>query len=206
MTCYSAPFDHPNQDSIGETFLRVPDRGAVGVFAASWRNSPSRSFSQLIIDGLTTPGTPVGAAIMNAKRQTQNRTLVETYNLLGDPAIALAVPQETIELTVAAKGGGARVTGRIVGAKLKGEGVLEWVGKDLGVVHSERVKVKGQGFAVNVAPDLAARLEGSLGIRAWAMDRRSGRDAVGWWTAPVDEAADPTGPVPSDEPTVVDVD
>ncbi|PWB77522.1 MAG: hypothetical protein C3F15_03055 [Holophagae bacterium] len=206
MTCYSAPFDHPNQDSIGETFLRVPNRGAVGVFAASWRNSPSRSFSQLIIDGLTTPGTPVGVAIMNAKRQTQNRTLVETYNLLGDPAIALAVPQESIELTVAAKGGGARVTGRVVGARVKGEGVVEWVGKDLGVVHSERVKVKGQGFAVNVAPDLAARLEGTIGIRAWAMDGRSGRDAVGWWSAPADDAADAPGPEPSDEPTVVDVD
>lgn len=206
MTCYSGPFDHPNQDSIGETFLRVPDRGAVGVFAASWRNSPSRTFSQLIIDGLTAPGTPVGVAIMNAKRQTQNRTLVETYNLLGDPAIALAVPQESIELTVGAKGGGARVTGRVVGAKLKGEGVVEWVGKDLGVLHSERVKVKGQGFAVNVTPDLAARLEGSLGIRAWAMDDRSGRDAVGWWSAPVNDAADAPGSEPSEEPTIVDVD
>jgi hypothetical protein len=189
MTCYSGPFDHPNQDSIGETFLRVPDRGAVGVFAASWRNSPARSFSQLIIDGLTTPGTPVGSAIMNAKRQTQNRTLVETYNLLGDPAIPLAVPQGTVELTVEAKGGGTRVTGKVVGAKIKGEGVVEWVGEDLEVVHSERVNVKGKGFTVNVAPGLASRLEGGLGVRAWAMDSRTGRDAVGWWLARPDDVA-----------------
>ena len=41
LTCYSAPFDHPTADSIGEKFLRIPERGAIAVFAASWRNSPS---------------------------------------------------------------------------------------------------------------------------------------------------------------------
>ena len=207
MTCYSAPFDHPNQDSIGETFLRVPKRGAIGVFAASWRNSPSRGFSQLIIDGLTTPGTPVGTAIMNAKRQTQNRTLVETYNLLGDPAVPLAVPQGTIELKVEPKGGGLRVSGVAQGAKLKGEGVVEWLGESLEVLHSERVSVKGKGFTVNVAPGLAARLEGSLGIRAWAMDSRTGTDAVGWWSAPADGAPDAgTSPAGADELPIPDVD
>ena len=45
MTCYSAPFDNPTEDSIGEKFLREPGKGAVAVFAASWRNSPSPAFS-----------------------------------------------------------------------------------------------------------------------------------------------------------------
>ncbi len=35
MTCYSAPFDNPTEDSIGERFLREADRGAIAVFAAS---------------------------------------------------------------------------------------------------------------------------------------------------------------------------
>lgn len=189
MTCYSAPFDHPNQDSIGETFLRVPDRGAIGVFAASWRNSPSRSFSQLILDGLTTPGTPVGVAIMNAKRQTQNRTLVETYNLLGDPAIELALPRGAIELEVSPRGGGVRVSGRTTGDAIKGDGVVEWVDESLEVVHSEAVKFKRKGFTIDLDSGLAARLAGTRGIRVWAVDRRSGRDAVGWWSAPADDAA-----------------
>ncbi|MCI0345873.1 MAG: C25 family cysteine peptidase, partial [Chloroflexi bacterium] len=34
MTCFSAPFDHPNADSIGEKFLRVAGKGAIAVFAA----------------------------------------------------------------------------------------------------------------------------------------------------------------------------
>ena len=100
MTCFSAPFDHPNADSIGEKFLRLPERGAVGVLAASWRNSPSFQYSQKLVDELTQPGT-VGEAILRAKQQIQNPNLVESYNLLGDPAVPLAVPQLRVALTPA---------------------------------------------------------------------------------------------------------
>lgn len=89
MTCYSAPFDHPTADSIGEKFLRVPDRGAVAVFAASWRNSPTRRFSHTILEALHGPGT-LGEAIVAAKREIRSPIMVETYNLLGDPALQLA--------------------------------------------------------------------------------------------------------------------
>jgi hypothetical protein len=91
MSCYSAPFDHPTADSIGEKFLRLPDRGALAVFAASWRNSPSIAFSRRLLDELTQPGT-VGEAILRAKRAIKHRTMVEMYNLLGDPATELALP------------------------------------------------------------------------------------------------------------------
>lgn len=40
LTCYSAPFDHPLADSIGEKLLRIKERGAVAVVASSWRNVP----------------------------------------------------------------------------------------------------------------------------------------------------------------------
>lgn len=99
MTCYSAPFDHPTADSIGEKFLRLRDRGAIAVFAASWRNSPSMSFSQVVVQELLKPGT-IGEAIMRAKRLEKDRLLVETYNLLGDPAVPLALPR----LPVTARG------------------------------------------------------------------------------------------------------
>jgi len=181
MTCYSAPFDHPNQDSIGEMFLRVPNRGAVGVFAASWRNSPSRAFSGLLLDELTVPGTPVGIAIMHAKQQTQNRTLVETYNLLGDPAITLALPQAQIELEVVPDGSGARVSGHLAAAGLTGEGALEWVDDALEIVHSEPISLTGDTFEVNIDPDAAATVAGAYGVRAWVIDPTTGKDAVGWW-------------------------
>jgi hypothetical protein len=99
MTCYSAPFDHPNADSIGEKLLRMPDRGAVAVLAASWRNSPTRRMSELLLEELVQAAT-VGEAIMLAKRRSEHRDFQYQYNLLGDPAIPLGVAR------VVADGGG----------------------------------------------------------------------------------------------------
>ena len=92
LTCFSAPFDHPSADSIGEKLLRLDERGAVAVFAASWRNSPRSSWGQILLEELTRPGVAVGDGIVEAKRRIQQRILVETYNLLGDPAIPVAAP------------------------------------------------------------------------------------------------------------------
>ena len=92
MTCYSAPFDHPTADSIGEKFLRSDGRGAVGVFAASWRNSPTKAFSEAIVNGLVHQGQTVGEAIMAAKHGVKSQILVQTYNYLGDPATRLSLP------------------------------------------------------------------------------------------------------------------
>lgn len=92
MTCYSAPFDHPQADSIGEKFLRLPDRGAVAVIAASWRNNPSPLLSEALLTELTRPGTTVGEALMRVKRETPNVYFRQQYNLLGDPALPVPVP------------------------------------------------------------------------------------------------------------------
>jgi hypothetical protein len=94
----------------------------------------------------------------------------------------------------------------VVGAKLKGDGVVEWVDEALEVVHSEAVKVKAKGFTVDLSPALAVRLAGGSGIRVWALDRRSGYDAVGWWSAPADDTASGVEqPAPPDELPVAEV-
>jgi hypothetical protein len=111
MTCYSAPFDHPTADSIGEKFLRAPGRGAVAVVAASWRNAPNYAVSQSLVDELLRAPT-VGEALQSAKRASTNRDFVEQYNLLGDPALrlqgraALGVAGQTQPPGVPAPGGG----------------------------------------------------------------------------------------------------
>jgi len=93
MTCSSGPFDHPEAGSIAEAFLVHADGGAVGVLAASWRVPASQSFSSLLMGELTQNGQSVGEAIMKAKQSEPNRALVESYNLLGDPALVLQLPQ-----------------------------------------------------------------------------------------------------------------
>jgi hypothetical protein len=89
MTCSSGPFDHPTADSIAEALLRTPDRGAIGVLAASSRVQASRRFSSLLVNALLENGSRIGEAVMQAKRKETDRTLVESYNLLGDPALFL---------------------------------------------------------------------------------------------------------------------
>jgi len=91
MTCYSAPFDHPTADSIGEKLLREPGKGAVAVFAASWRNGPREEWSRILLEELLQPGT-VGEALERAKRRANHLDLIRQYNLLGDPAMRLALP------------------------------------------------------------------------------------------------------------------
>ncbi len=124
MSCYSAPFDHPNADSIGEKFLRMPGKGAVAVLAASWRNSPAESFSAALMRELTKPGT-IGEAIQRAKNETRSQVLVEQYNLLGDPALELAMPSLGIHLEAEGTGtGDATGSGEdaVAGAGDGGEG------------------------------------------------------------------------------------
>ena len=98
MTCYSGSFDNPNSDTISERFLREPDKGAVAVFSASWRNAPAPEYSKVLIEELLKPGQTIGDAIVAAKRKQADRVLIETYNLFGDPAIVLDRPRETIAL------------------------------------------------------------------------------------------------------------
>jgi hypothetical protein len=192
MTCYSAPFDHPNQDSIGEMFLRVPDRGAVGVFGASWRNSPIRTFSQALLDELTTPGAKVGEAIMRAKRVTRNRVLVETYNLLGDPAVELAVPPRRVEVIVEKKRSKLRVSGTTDFDAAGARALLEWVDEDLEVLHAEELKVRGSEFGIAVAQRALPEDDKVAGVRVYVWHEGAGWDAMGWWPpADVEDTAEP---------------
>ncbi|MBL8112052.1 MAG: hypothetical protein JNK60_04150 [Acidobacteria bacterium] len=86
LTCYSAPFDHPVADSIGEKLLRLPHKGSVAVIASSWRNAPPLDFGAALIETLGNPATPrIGDAFLSSKRRTSDRVALFTYNLLGDP-------------------------------------------------------------------------------------------------------------------------
>ncbi|MEO6326409.1 MAG: C25 family cysteine peptidase [Thermoanaerobaculia bacterium] len=86
LTCYSAPFDHPVADSIGEKFLRISGRGAIAVIASTWRNSPPIQLGQKLLELLGTNDHPrIGDAYLASKRGTDPITAA-TYVLLGDPS------------------------------------------------------------------------------------------------------------------------
>lgn len=103
MTCHTARFGNPEQNSFGEDFLRLPGRGAVGFWGTS-------GWGFILQDGIMLDGffqavardsvRNVGEAILHAKmhliRQlgayAVTRNLIDQYTLLGDPVLKLALP------------------------------------------------------------------------------------------------------------------
>ncbi len=174
LTCYSAPFDHPTADSIGEKLLRVPDRGAIGVFAASWRNSPTATMGELLIEELSRPGATVGEGIQRMKAQLRSPILNQTYNLLGDPAVVMPVPAGQLEIVAGDRPGAVAVVAPGVDG---GRVLVEWVGEDRSVVAVREVELENDRAVV--VSDEAAVLT-AVGVRGYAWSEATQTDAVGW--------------------------
>lgn len=177
MTCYSAPFDNPTEDSIGERFLREPDRGAIAVFAASWRNSPSAAFSKAIVAELVKPGRSIGESIVAGKKSTQDATLVETYNLLGDPAVVLERPAGEFRLVRKPRPFGPDlVEAQIDRRNFRGTAEATWLDERGKVLHSTRFAVLGQRFTLPEPPaDVRARV---AEVRGYVADPNNPFDAI----------------------------
>lgn len=172
MTCFSAPFDNPTDDSIGERFLREADKGAVAVFAASWKNWPNPSYSRSLIDELLKPGNRIGDAIVAAKAKIPVRDFVEMYNLLGDPAVVLAQPPGRLEFMLAAGRWDARVVVRVPAADFGGDIDVEWTDAQGAVSGATRYQLRDTLFSLPVPED-------AVEVRMYATDARTGFAAFG---------------------------
>ena len=171
MTCFSAPFDHPTDDSIGERFLREPDKGAVAVFAASWSNWPNPENSSALINELLKPGKPIGDAIVTVKSQTIDRTLVEMYNLLGDPAIVLAQPKDKIDFMRVTDRWNPSVVVRIGSGSFGGNVDVDWL-DDHGVLSSRKYEARDAQFSLAIP-------HGATRLNVYAENTRTGAAAFG---------------------------
>lgn len=173
MTCYSAPFDHPNSDSIGEKFLRLPGRGAVGVIAASWRIVPSHETSWLLMEELTEGGT-VGEALLHAKRETDVEHFIHLFNLLGDPALPISVPAAGITVELVAEDT-ARMEARFDAEPFAGRAIIDWLSAGGEVLESQTLEVDDERFG--------SRFEGDPDdlalVRVYVWNEELGIDGVG---------------------------
>lgn len=176
MTCYSAPFDNPTEDSIGERFLREPGKGAIAVFAASWRNTPTTAYSKAVISNLLQPGATIGEALVRAKRETDNRTLVEMYNLLGDPAIVLERPRDeaTVVFDDARWSPGVLVDLRA--PRFAGNLTIDWLDRDGVKLAREDYHLDDARFRLPMPADLVGK---AVEARIYAASPTTGRDATG---------------------------
>ena len=190
MTCYSAPFDNPTEDSIGERFLREPAKGAIAVFAASWRNSPSPAFSKSLIGQLLQPGATIGEAIVRAKKATADRILVEMYNLLGDPAVVLERPRDEAKVSL---DGGRWNPGVLVDLgsdHFNGTVAVDWLDAKGNKLAASNYRTDDARFHLAVPQTATGTI---TQMRVYAASPTSGRDAVGG----IDMAAAKTVPAKS---------
>lgn len=172
MTCFSAPFDNPTDDSIGERFLREASKGAVAVFASSWKNWPDPSYSRNLIQQLLKSGNRIGDAIVTAKAGINDRDFVEMYNLLGDPALVLAQPQGKLEFARTADRWDPRVVVRIPASNFGGDVDVDWIDAKGKVLTSTHYQARDTQFSMSLPKDATA-------VRVYAADSRSGFTAFG---------------------------
>ncbi len=103
LTCFVGYFDNPWSSSLGEEILRAEDKGAVSHFGSSgvaWAAEDNllgeNLFSAIFRDGeralgiITTQGK-LGPHYISSE-------LVDVFNLLGDPATNIALPEHEIQL------------------------------------------------------------------------------------------------------------
>lgn len=182
MTCYSAPFDHPSADSIGEKFLRVQGKGAVAVIAASWRNAPYRAMSEDVFRELTEGGETLGEAIQKVKRKNLHHEFLEQYNLLGDPALVVATPRLRIDVepTITASAKGApTVQARISAERFAGRAVVDWLDAKGEVSGRQFVDLDGPRFTAALTAAPGWEVPAATSVRVYAWDEATGVDAVG---------------------------
>jgi len=180
LTCYSAPFDHPTADSIGEKLMRIPGRGAVAVFAASWRNSPTTTMGERLLEELTAPGNTIGEAVMRAKRDFRSQVLVQTYNLLGDPAVPVAAPNHALDLSLDATEDGVVLRGVMPVAVETGSLLADWMAGDGRVLRTDRIEVTGTDFEIKLDPGVLNNQTELHGVRAYVWDEEQRVDGIGW--------------------------
>ena len=92
MTCLNSLFADVWTTSIGETLLRVPNGGALAVFASSGMADPppQAAMNQELYRILAAnPTIPIGELVARAKAGTPDHDVRTTWNLLGDPTMQL---------------------------------------------------------------------------------------------------------------------
>ncbi len=93
MTCLNALFGDVYSTSLGEALLRVPNGGAVAVWASSGMSDPPPQTSanrELYRILAANPSITIGELVARAKAGTPDHDVRTTWNLLGDPTLKLS--------------------------------------------------------------------------------------------------------------------
>jgi len=92
LTCYTNSFDNPMTQTIGESLILEPQRGAIAVISATWRGALENEFpltGDLLTRLRNNPNMTVGEALTAAKRTLHISENTHGVCLLGDPALRI---------------------------------------------------------------------------------------------------------------------
>ena len=125
------------------------------------------------------PGT-VGEAIMRVKQATSDEAQVALYNLLGDPALPLPVPQQRLELAARwQQPPGWSVTATVQASRFRGHAQIDWLDTTGAVVSHQQHVMTGPRMTLSYTgqPELLADIHA---VRVYVWDTKRGQDALGW--------------------------
>ena len=108
ITCFVGHFDNADTPSLGEELLKAKNRGIVAHFGSAGRayigyydNMHESLFDAIFSRNVRLIGEIATLGKLNAQRQGAGYwDHIKNYLLLGDPALALAIAENTIELTL----------------------------------------------------------------------------------------------------------
>lgn len=205
MTCFTGSFDG-REEGLGERFLKTPDRGAVAFFGATGAGWLYNDFymNQALFSTLFNRGVrETGGAFAGAKiaylslygtglQGARARSQVFQYLLLGDPALRIGFPPETLTLRADAStvlpGESIRIAGVIDGA---GDGLADLAlyrepdaPADDAVLTIPAIPVSRGMFSAQVTlPE--AEGSGAVFVKAYYRSEGARRDAQGVLRIPV---------------------
>jgi hypothetical protein len=100
FTCINGDFSHPQTDSLAESLLWVEDGGVVAAIAPSGRATTEYQllvnklfYEHLLHDNPATVGEVLTATRLAAAQDAHQHDVMQTINLLGDPALHLQQPR-----------------------------------------------------------------------------------------------------------------
>jgi hypothetical protein len=107
FTCYTSHFDDPYQNCLNELFVTKEEGGAIASLGSTGLGWATGDYymEQALFESLFALGTRrLGEAILEAKvilmiNHRSYTDIVNLYNLLGDAAVNIPLPQEKIDMT-----------------------------------------------------------------------------------------------------------
>ena len=182
MTCFTGSFDIPHWQTLSEHMLLTPEVGSPAIWASSglgWAREDFAIVRELfelmrIYGNQLTLGEYLAAAKINYISKNLSAlgfSILNQYNLLGDPGMRLLLPDQNVDLKLAksyyAKGDTVLISGSA--AFDRGRVTVQLVNEDRQVVLSESLILENGTFTGQVS--IPAELSGNEAwVRVYATD------------------------------------